>query len=177
LRWPTFHRTITASLQSHPLDTSLDHIREPLRKIEQSYKPGSLSYNGAVNSPDLVLQKAILRLLYTLLGHEVALDLRSKTGNGDIASELSTLFRHVRNGDFSYEHYRALSRLVIKQAPDVDIWNAVLNLITTVSRVTPPTSIPISYDGTPIIHSSASQQGAEQTRRLLESIRFHHSSV
>ncbi len=101
-------------IAEHPLDTSLDHIREPLRKIEQSYKPGSLSYNGAVDSPDLVLQKAILRLLYTLLGHEVALDLRSKTGNGDIASELSTLFRHVRNGDFSYEHYRALSRLVIK---------------------------------------------------------------
>jgi len=163
-------------IAEHPLDTSLDHLREPLRKIEQSYKPGSLSDNGAVDSPDLVPQKAISRLLYTLQGHEVALDLRSKTGNGDIASELSTLFRRVRNGDFSYEHYRALSRLVIKQAPDVDIWNAVLNLITTVSRVTPPTSIPISYDGTPIIHSSASQQGAEQTRRLLEGRIFEEVS-
>jgi len=103
-----------------------------------------------------------------LQGHEVALDLQSKVGSGDIASELSALFRRVRNGNFNYEHYRALSRLVIKQAPDVDIWNAVFDLIITVSRTTPPTSIPISYDGTPLIHSSASQQGAEQTRQLVE---------
>jgi len=106
-------------------------------------------------------QEAISKLLLNLMGHKVALDLRSKTGNGDIASELSTLFRRVRNGDFSYEHYRALSRLVIKQAPDVDIWNAVLNLIITVARTTPPTSIPVSLDGTPITISTLSFQGTE----------------
>jgi hypothetical protein len=33
---------------------------------------------------------------------------------------------------------------------------------------TPPASIPPSFDGTPITHSSASQQGDEQTRRLVE---------
>lgn len=102
------------------------------------------------------------------MGHKVALDLRSKTGNGDIAFELSTLFRRVRNGDFSYEYYRALSRLVIKQASDVDIWDAVLNLIITAARTTPPTSIPVFFDGILITHPSASQQGSEQTRKLVE---------
>lgn len=96
-------------IAKHPLDISLDHLQDSLRKIEQSYKPGSLSYDGAVDSLNSGPQKAISRLLSTLQGHEVAFNLRSKTGNGDIASELSTLFRRVRNGDFSYEHYRALS--------------------------------------------------------------------
>ncbi len=53
-------------------------------------------------------------LLYTLQGHEVALNLKLKTGSRDIASKLSTLFRRVRNNNFNYEYYRALSRLIIK---------------------------------------------------------------
>ncbi len=155
-------------IAEHPLDTSLDHLREPLRKIEQGYKPGSLSYDGAVDNSDQGTQKAMSRLLLALMGHEVALDLRSKIGNSNIATELSKLFGLVQGGRYNYEHYRALSRLVIKQAPDVDIWNAVLNLIITISRTTPPTSIPASFDGTPITHSSSSQQGGEQTQKLVE---------
>ena len=46
-----------------------------------------------------------------------------------VASELSFLFGRIQNGDFNYEHYRALSQLV---------------------------------------NSSASQQGGEQTRELVE---------
>ncbi|KAL9125176.1 MAG: hypothetical protein Q9217_005580 [Psora testacea] len=155
-------------LAEHPLDECLDHLQAPLRKAEQNYRQGSLSYDSTVDSHNQGPQKTISRLLYTLQGHEAALDLRSKTGSEDIASELSALFRRVRKGNFIYEHYRALSRLVVKQAPDVDIWNAVVELITTVSRTTPPTSIPVSFDGTPITHSSASQQGSEQTRKLVE---------
>ncbi|KAA6414276.1 MAG: hypothetical protein FRX48_02639 [Lasallia pustulata] len=154
-------------IANHPLDISLDHLQDPLRKIEQNYKSGSLSYDGAVdslNSP----QKVISRLLSTLQSHEVAFNLRSKTGNEDIASELSTLFRRVRNPGFSYERYRVLSLPVIEQAPDVDIWTAVLNRIITVSPTTPPTSIPPYYGDTPMRHTSASQQGSEQTVDLIE---------
>ena len=155
-------------IAERPLDKCLDHLREPLRRVEQNYKPSSLPYDDAVNRFDPDPQKAISRLLSALLGHEVALDLRSKTGSQDIASELSAFFRRVRNGNFKYEHYRALSRLVVKKAPDVDVWNAVFDLVTTVSRTTPPTSIPTSFDGTPITSSSASQQGGEQTQKLVE---------
>ena len=152
-----------AIIAKHPLANSLDYLREPLRKIEQ----GSLSHYDPIDSPDLDPQKEISRLLNTLQGHEVAYNLRSKTGSENTASELSSLFRRVQNSDFNYEDYRALLQLVIKQAPDVDIWDAVFDLIT-VSRITPPTSIPLSYDSTPIKHSSASQQGSEQTRELVE---------
>ncbi|KAL8647621.1 MAG: hypothetical protein Q9210_005451 [Variospora velana] len=155
-------------IAEHPLDKCLDHLQDPLRKAEHNYRSASLSYDGTVDSLDSGPQKAISRLLHALQGHEVALDLRSKTGHGDVASELSALFRRVRNGHFNYEHYRALSRLVIKKAPDIDIWNAVFDLIITVSRTTPPTSVPVSFDGTPITSSSASQQGGEQTQKLVE---------
>ena len=152
----------------HPLDKCLDHLRDPLRRAEQKYEPNSLSHHDVVNGADSDPQKAISRLLTTLMGHEVALDLRSKTGSGDIASDLLGLRRRIRNGNFNYEHHRALSRLVVKQASDVDVWNAVFDLIITVSRTTPPTSIPVSFDGTPITSSSASQQGGEQTQKLVE---------
>ncbi|KAL9607795.1 MAG: hypothetical protein Q9167_007323 [Letrouitia subvulpina] len=160
-------------IAEHPLDTSLDRLREPLRNIEQSYKLSSLSFDGAADGPDLGPQKIISRLLSALLGHEVTYNLRSKVGNNDIASELSELFKRVRSGRYNYEHYRALSRLVVKRASDVDIWNTVFELITTVSQTTPPTSIPASFDSTPITRSSSSFQGSEQTRRIVESALFY----
>lgn len=155
-------------IAQHPLDTSFDHLREPLRKTEQSYKPSSLSFDGAADDPKLSSQKVISRLLYTLQGHEVALDLRSKISDSNIAFELSKLFGFIQRGHYNYEHYRTLSRLVIEKASDVDIWHAVFDLTITVSRTTPPTSLPLSFDGTPITSSSASQQGGEQTQKLVE---------
>lgn len=154
-------------IAKHPLDTFLDHLREPLQRTGTNYEPHSTSHHDAVESSNAGPQKAISRLLTTLMGHEAALDLRSKIGNDNLATELSKLFAFVQRGRYNYEHYRALSRLVIKQAPDVEIWNAVFDLIT-VSRTTPPTSIPVSFDSTPIMSSSASQQGGEQTQKLVE---------
>ncbi|MCJ1367486.1 hypothetical protein MMC16_006619 [Acarospora aff. strigata] len=136
-------------IEKYPLDNSLDHLREALRGVEQSY-------DAKVDDSGQGAQKAISRLLYTLQGHEVALGARSKTSNENVASELSTLFRRVQNRDFQYEHYRPLVRLVVRKASEVDIWGAVFNLIVTVSRLTPPASIAPSYDGTPVTHSSAS---------------------
>jgi len=49
----------------------------------------------------------------------------------------------------------------------------ISNLITTVSRTTTPTSVPVSFDGTPITISSSSFQGSEQTRRIIESAMFY----
>jgi len=92
-------------IAEHPLGSSLDHLREPLQKVEQTYGPDSLSYNGNVNSSDEGPQKATSRLLTTLMGHEVALNLRSKTANRNVASELATLVGRIRKGDFNYEHY------------------------------------------------------------------------
>ena len=127
----------------HPLDDFLDHLRDLLRKAEQSYGPSSTSHNGAGDTRDQEPSKAVSRLLSILQGHDVAFTLRSKTGAGVLAAELSTLFRRVRNGDFNYQQYRTLSLLVINLASDFDIWNAVFDLIRSISRINPPTSIPL----------------------------------
>ncbi len=86
----------------HSLDGCLDHLRDSLRKAEQSFEPSSTSDNGAGDTRDQGPLKAVSKLLSTLQTHDVALTLRSKTGAGDLASELFTLFRRVRNGNFNY---------------------------------------------------------------------------
>lgn len=152
-------------ITKHPLDDCLDHLRDSLRKVEQSFS--QVSDNGAADPRDQGPLKAVSKLLSTLQTHDVALTLRSKTGTGDLASELSTLFRRVRNGDFNYRQYRPLLQLVIKKAPDVDIWNAVVDLIRSISQTTPPTSIKsieASFYGTPLVRSSASFRDSQQTR-------------
>ncbi|KAA6410557.1 MAG: serine threonine- kinase Sgk2 [Lasallia pustulata] len=82
-------------------------------------------------------------------------------------SDDSTVRLRVQKGDFEYKHIRPLSQLVIKQAPDVNIWAAVVALVRLISHSTPPPSLPPSFE-TPITHTSASQQGSEQTRRKIE---------
>jgi hypothetical protein len=76
-------------IAKYPLNDSLCYLQDSLRKEEQSYKPCSISYDTAVDSSESGPPKAISRLLSTLLGHEVAFDLYSKTGNGSIAAAVS----------------------------------------------------------------------------------------
>jgi len=152
----------------HPLDSSLHHLHKPLRDAEQSYTLTSSLHGDATNDSQDDRRKAISRLLTALMGAEVALVLRLKTSSRDVATELAFLFGRVRNGDFNYDHYRPLVKLVIKKESDFEIWSAVLDLVTTLSRVTPPASVPTAFDDTPLTHSSASQQGGEQTRELLK---------
>ncbi|PHH90114.1 hypothetical protein CDD83_4460 [Cordyceps sp. RAO-2017] len=102
------------------------------------------------------------------MGTKIAFRLLSRTSGRDVASELAVLFARIRKGDFTYSYYRPIVRLLLQKTSDVEIWSAVLDLITTLVRVTPPASIPATFDSTPITHSSASQQGAEQTRELVE---------
>ncbi|KAN0073910.1 hypothetical protein V8E54_007847 [Elaphomyces granulatus] len=158
---------------NHPLNNSLDRLQDLLRDTEKSYESRLISYDGAVENPGQTYQKAISRLLGTLLIEDTAFNLRSKTSSRNVASELSFLFGRIQNDDFNYEHYRALSQLVIRKAQNVDIWNAVFDLITTISRLTPSSAVPLSaippsFDSTPITHSSVSQPGGEQTREVVE---------
>lgn len=87
----------------HLLDDSLAHLQDALRKAERSYKPGVISYDGAVDRSDQGLQKATSRLLSALTGSDVALYLPSKTGNRNVASDLLRVRERVQKGDFHYE--------------------------------------------------------------------------
>jgi hypothetical protein len=64
---------------------------------------------------------------------------------------------------------------VINQVPDVEIWNAVFDLVarTSLNEITPPTAFEKAVFDTPLRPSSASQRGVEQThdevdQRILE---------
>ncbi|KJZ68022.1 hypothetical protein HIM_12587 [Hirsutella minnesotensis 3608] len=150
-----------------PLGGSLDHLMKSLQDAEQSCSSKSDPHDDA-NNFEQDRQDIISRLLTTLMGTKVAFRLLSKTSGRDVASDLALLFSRIRKGDFTYSYYRPLVRLVLRKASDSEIWSAVLDLITTLTRVTPPESVPATFDSTPITHSSASQQGVEQTRELVE---------
>ena len=158
----------------HPLDDSLDHLREVLQKAEYSYTLEMNPYDGAADGSDQALQKATSKLLDALLTSDAAFYLHLKIGgNQDMATELLRIRKRIQNGDYNYENYRALSQLVIKKASDVKIWNAVFDLTITLFQTSPPESVVPSFDGTPITHSSASHQGSEQTKDFLEGPLFH----
>lgn len=142
--------------EKYPLGNTLDHLQVALRNAEQSYGVDADNSNQAP-------RKAALGLLGALIGSEVSDHLGSRTGNREVGTNLRGLRRRMHNGDFNYENYRTLVRLVIREASDVDIWSAVFKLIITISRLTPPTSIAPSFDGLLITHSSALQQGNEET--------------
>ncbi|EEH33097.1 hypothetical protein PAAG_04150 [Paracoccidioides lutzii Pb01] len=149
-----------AVILRYPLNDSLDRLEKLLPDAEHHYNDGTTESREACHD-------ATSKLLTTLMGEKSAFHLRSPAGNKNVASELSRLFTCLQDGDFSYEHYRTLVRLVIQKATDVDIWKAVLDLIATVSRATPPASIPPTSLGTPIKSTSSSQKGSEQTRELV----------
>ncbi|PHH88294.1 hypothetical protein CDD83_7724 [Cordyceps sp. RAO-2017] len=152
----------------HPFDSSLDYLKKSLQDAEESYVSASCSHDDTVNSCADNRQKAISRLLSAFQGAEAALIIRSAISSRNVAADLALLFARVQNGDFTYSYYRPLVEGVLQKASDIEIWSAVLDLIATLTRVTPPESIPTKFDSTPITHSSASQQGAEQTRELVE---------
>lgn len=64
-------------------------------------------------------------------------------------------------------------QLIIQKSLDIEIWKVVLNLIIIISRLTSSTSVFFSFNDTSIIHSSTSQQGGEQTRRLMKARLFN----
>jgi hypothetical protein len=94
-----------------------------------------------------------------------------------LRADLFSLGSKVGSRDFDIKSTIPLVKLVVNNAPDVEIWHAVFNLILTTSpkRVTPPTAFEKAVFDTPLRSSSASQRGVEQThdevdQRILEEL-------
>ncbi|TFB07258.1 hypothetical protein CCMA1212_001248 [Trichoderma ghanense] len=166
------------AIENNPLGDALNPIREALREADSTL--GSFQLDGttdvvedadAPERPRLFVA-ALTRLLGIFFGSEAPTLLASRTGGRDLLSDLyavRSLLRpnDNRTTDIAYQYFRPLSRAVIRRAPDVEIWAAVVHLILATSRSTPPPSAPPSFE-TPITHSSASQQGSEQSRQVIE---------
>lgn len=78
------------------------------------------------------------------------------------------MFKRLDSGEYNLQPFLPLAILVARQAPDLEIWEAVLDLISSLSRVTPPSSVVPSFGAIPRKFTSASQTGSEQTKDLVE---------
>ena len=113
------------------------------------------------------IKDAISNLIGALLIHRVAKRLRSKDTGGAVDRELASLYIRIGAGNLGITPFVPLVEAVIHKASDIEIWKLVLQLIVSASRITPPPSKP-SYKGTPRTYNSASHQGLEQNKKLLE---------
>ncbi|EEH46959.1 uncharacterized protein PADG_03057 [Paracoccidioides brasiliensis Pb18] len=148
-------------IAKHPFNDSLNSLRGPLQEAEQAY-------DASADPKDEICQRAISKLLSFFLGQEIAVELQSKISKHSVARELVDIHECILKGDFNYNDFRLLARLIIQKAPDVDIWKAVLDLTVTISQSIPPlTSIPPFFTGTPVKSTSSSQKDSEQTRELV----------
>ncbi|SLM39896.1 serine threonine-protein kinase sgk2 [Lasallia pustulata] len=136
-------------INENPLGDSLSGAREALCEAERNTHYEASQSDDSADAPERprLFVAAIAKLLFSILSaSEVSVALASRTGRENLGVDLM---------------------LVIKQAPDVDIWAAVVALVRLVFYSTPPPSLSPSFE-TPITHTSASQQGSEQTRRKIE---------
>lgn len=165
-------------IERNPLGDSISVVRDALCDAELAVASQEGSDADSADEPGRprLFVAAIGKLLSILSASDVSLTLASRTGRDALASDLTAIRVRVQKGDVDHKVFRPLSQLVIKQEPDAKIWEAAIVVILSITQSTPPPSLPSSFD-TPITHSSASQQGSEQTRgkiepRVFEEIRY-----
>ncbi|KGQ01530.1 hypothetical protein PAAG_11767 [Paracoccidioides lutzii Pb01] len=148
-------------IAKHPLNDSLYRLQDLLQEAEQNY-------NDITDPRDEICQQAISKLLTTLMGERSA----SRAGDENLVSDLASLFKRLQQGHLTYNHCRALAQLVIQKDLDVHVWNAVLGLIDTASRSTPPppphpTS---SIQQTPWLRNTSSFVNSTEYRRHVDKV-------
>ncbi|EXU96023.1 protein kinase [Metarhizium robertsii] len=157
------------TIDQNSLGDSLYTVREALREAERNTHREDPQSDDSIGTPERprLFVVAIGKLLSILSASDASPLLASRMGRDSLGSDIMAVRQRVQKSDFEYQNFRPLAQVVIKQAIDVDIWSAVIALVRSISHSTPPPSLPQSFE-TPITHSSASQQGSEQTRRKIE---------
>ncbi|KAI1939033.1 hypothetical protein LOZ66_003110 [Ophidiomyces ophidiicola] len=161
-------------------DSSLDKIIEkyPLKKHSLQSIFGELQDAEQAYMTDYTedtCKNSVLSLLHVLQGQKAAFNHRLKPNGQRLALELAGLFQHVE-GDFNYDHYRPLVRLVLEDSPDIDIWKAVLDLIdntTQAARVTPPPRAAPSTAQTPKSYNTSGLVNSSEYRKNIDLVLKH----
>lgn len=159
-------------VESHALGESLNHLLEPLQDVERSYSLVN-SLGVADDRPEQDCQEAVSLLLSALINTEASLLLQSRFSSRDIASELFSLSLRVRKGSFCYNDYRPLVKLIIQRNPnasDYDIWSAVLDLIGTNSRTTPPPRPVVILQQTLSVRNTSSFANSTEYRKYVDTV-------
>ena len=153
-------------IQEQPLETSLHHVRSAFQVASKKPAPDA----STDETTDVASRRdAISNLVSALLIHPVAKQLRSAPSQRPLNRELAFIYGRLDSDDFDLSPFSHLTALIADEAKDVEIWQAVLQLIATLARTTPQIkSIPPSFCGTPFTRSSASFQDSNQTRSDLQ---------
>lgn len=122
-------------IDENPPGDSLSGVREALR--EASSEAEHVTGRDASQSDDTtcaperprLFVAAIGKLFNILSGSDVSLLLASRMGREALVSDLTAIRLRIHKGDLEYKQCRPLSKLVIKQAQDFDIWAAVIALV------------------------------------------------
>jgi hypothetical protein len=104
------------TITKYPLRSTLDHLLDTLRHVEQSYKP---AYASEVQIMDIVSNEAasdaILDLFLFLRRPKTAFHLPSKISGRNLASDLNRIHERIHDGEFNYEHYCPPVLIVIEK--------------------------------------------------------------
>ncbi|KAH9205216.1 hypothetical protein DL95DRAFT_528943 [Leptodontidium sp. 2 PMI_412] len=127
------------------------------------------------------IKNLLLDLILALQNQTAARILRSRIGDRTLAGDLGILYGRVDSNQLDLASAIPLVEQVVKIEPDaptsndVDIWQAVFELVAQTNPATPPTAFEKILFDTPLRSSSASQRGIEQTheevdQRILEEL-------
>ncbi|KAI1291224.1 serine/threonine-protein kinase Sgk2 [Xylaria venustula] len=115
-------------------------------------------------------QEDVASLLSALVGSPTAFSLPFPDGKGNVAAKLFPIQQQVRGGLVKPDHFSALVHHVVSNSSDIDIWEAVFDIIDNLGALTPPpSSIAPTFQGTPVRSSSIEKQ-----KEILESIMAEH---
>lgn len=91
-------------IDKYPFGDSLDFLRDRLKEADSS---------ASTATATITFQNATSRLLLILMGHEAAFNLKARTSNGNLASELSQVFGRIQSSAFNYDYFRPLSLSIL----------------------------------------------------------------
>ncbi|KAI1159284.1 serine/threonine-protein kinase Sgk2 [Nemania serpens] len=107
-----------------PLKDTLNQIRDRLGNVD-------------IANPR---QEDVASLLSALVGSPTAFSLLSPDGNDNVAAKLFPIQQQVRGASVEPGHFCDLVRHVVLQSSDIDIWEAVFDIIENLGALTPPLS-------------------------------------
>ncbi|KAI1127396.1 serine/threonine-protein kinase Sgk2 [Nemania abortiva] len=142
------------AIERNPLG-SLDDIRQSLRDAESIATVGtsrSDEDDGADRPLRLLFNIAMQELFVVFILSDAALQLASRAGQECLNHDLVLVRKRIASHSLEYRHLRPLSLSLINEAPDVDVWTAVINLIPEV------------------LGSSVSPQDLEDTQSYIEAL-------
>ncbi|TWU79100.1 hypothetical protein ED733_008727 [Metarhizium rileyi] len=145
-------------ISERPLNDTLTRFQVMLRDLNSNH----------------VWQDDIASLLATLAGSPAAFSLRSPIDASSVTARLFSFAQLVQGGRLMLEQFRPLISSVVNNSPDVDIWDAVLNLIERLgpltarpSSIARPSIIAPTFNGTPFKLNS-SRLADSETRDIIE---------